>query len=254
MNMAQRFSPNATLNLTTRPLKRRRQPRGDPTPDLFPSPHASSPSLERPTKKRRALHEERSLEVQDQTEADADALRPPQFWDNLTPRIPLVKAALKELDRRNRQTITSPTIASTPRIDGGIQQYARQGGPDLSDLRGVGEMPRDARQARGTRGRVQKPKGRGRRRTGSSQAPSNHTKTSSPYDAAFKQHLINHKSLADWPLPRNRSTTTSSRQSPRDHRICQWRPLIFRAGGLHREQLHHLPKVAQSCCIGGISV
>lgn len=198
--MTGRVSPNETLKSTIPPLKRRRQPQSDPTPDLFPSPPVSTPSLERPTKKRKTHHERLQrdqLEVLDQTEIAA--LRPPQFWDNLTPRIPLVKAALRELDRRNRQTIPHPTPVKTRRLHCDLQRYARQGGPDLSDLRGVRQMPRGATRGRGARGSVQKPQGRGRRGTGSSQnrTSSNQTKTSSPYDAAFKQHLIN---LKVWPI------------------------------------------------------
>lgn len=116
----------------------------------------------------------------------------------------MVRAALKELDRRNQHTVAAAR-ASTPRFDRDLQRYARQGGPDLSDIRGVGDMPRGTSRGRGrgARAKVHKPQGKRRAASqagsgsGSRRASSNQTKTSSPYDAAFKQHLINHKV---WPI------------------------------------------------------
>ena len=90
---------------------------------------------------------------------------PPSFWDTLS-KIWLTKDALRELDRRNAQSdlessyhhqeaqrpITRKFLAELrhrqstravenffrgPRIPKEIQQFARQGGPNISDLRGV---------------------------------------------------------------------------------------------------------------------
>ena len=91
-------------------------------------------------------------------------LQPPaRFWDNLS-KIHLTNAALKELDRRNSQHISSaisspplqrrglitrrstarekypPSSAatSTGKIPSQVlKQFARHGGPDLSQIRGV---------------------------------------------------------------------------------------------------------------------
>lgn len=230
--MGPRLSPK-TLTPISPPLKRRLR---NSKPDLL-SPPTSAPNLERPSKRRKT----RQVEDEDedlggdwesegvgedfyQEDEDCDPLRPPQFWDNLRPSIPLVTAALEELDRRNRKE-TSHRHPSAPRVHGHVdlQRYARHGGPDLSDLRAGGEMPnsrgrgaqghgtrRPGAQGRGrgargrgkgpgTRGRVQKTPSRG---TGSHPRGEDIKETSKgtksgPYDAAFKQHLINHKI---WPI------------------------------------------------------
>ena len=88
---------------------------------------------------------------------------PPAFWDNLS-KIWLTKGALRELDRRNaqiivrsprspcRRLVTQPFItkwrrnhrsaddffhSSGRRPLKDIKLFAKNGGPDLSDLRGV---------------------------------------------------------------------------------------------------------------------
>jgi len=94
---------------------------------------------------------------------------PPAFWDNLS-KIWLTKRALRELNRRNSQSALSPTRSQyrrarrpvtrnflaelkrnrratqsaadflrhcEPRTLKDIKLFARYGGPDLSDLRGV---------------------------------------------------------------------------------------------------------------------
>ena len=86
---------------------------------------------------------------------------PPAFWDTLS-TTPLTKAALKELDRRNakalhpssrrssqrrRQPITRGAVAkwksehrlceSPPQPSNQQKRFAKLGGPDLTDLRGV---------------------------------------------------------------------------------------------------------------------
>lgn len=65
---------------------------------------------------------------------------PPRFWDGLS-RVWLTRNTLRELDRRNR-TISSPgclETARTRRVSPTLKGFAKQGGPDLTDLRGVGQ-------------------------------------------------------------------------------------------------------------------
>lgn len=123
----------------------------------------------------------------------------PGFWDRLS-RVPLAKSSLAELDRRNAQVAAGSIAASVPdlRLPGPqacleLSRYARQGGPDLSGLRGFELMPSTSgRQNTKGRGAIQKP-GRKKPSRGSGRCGSRktgETKTSSPYDAAFKQHLI----------------------------------------------------------------
>lgn len=82
-----------------------------------------------------------------------------------------------------------------------LLHFARHGGPDLSDLRGFGDMPRaPGRPTRATLGRVHKPRGnKSGSRGGGSRSGSRSTqkKSASPYDAAFKQHLIDY---CVWPI------------------------------------------------------
>jgi len=80
---------------------------------------------------------------------------PPTFWDKLS-KIWLTKDALSELDRRNRNTRARPVTRTylaqlkryrqftqssvnlpAPRTFKDINLFARHGGPDLTDLRGV---------------------------------------------------------------------------------------------------------------------
>lgn len=69
---------------------------------------------------------------------------PVTFWDTLS-TIWLTKRALNELGRRNIQAAPTPPCPSnrssqrsvTRGTPADVKTYARQGGPDLSDLRGV---------------------------------------------------------------------------------------------------------------------
>ena len=88
-------------------------------------------------------------------------VRPPAFWDGLS-TVPLTRGALKELDRRNHEAHLSSTRSArkqsrrpvtrrrlsewkarqvqhrpTTQLLDRIKPLARQGGLDLSDLRGV---------------------------------------------------------------------------------------------------------------------
>ena len=68
---------------------------------------------------------------------------PPAFWDKLS-EVPLTKNALRELERRKpRRLSTRPKTAQcfdycSPTEREQIKRFARRGGPNLSDLRGVG--------------------------------------------------------------------------------------------------------------------
>lgn len=65
-----------------------------------------------------------------------------EFYDSLS-KVWLTRRALKELDRRTRQANSPQRPASAPRrvyresTSKQIQRFARHGGPDLRDLRGV---------------------------------------------------------------------------------------------------------------------
>ena len=70
---------------------------------------------------------------------------PGTFWDNLS-KIWLTRRALDELDRRNSQVATPSTLVPPDRSShrsfsrdtaADVRIFARHGGPDLSDLRGV---------------------------------------------------------------------------------------------------------------------
>lgn len=86
---------------------------------------------------------------------------PPVFWDNLS-EVPLIRSAVRELNRRNalsedkrrprrgsRQTTQNTSNNSRCKqpatdkpqdhdLQTRLERFARQGGPDLTDLRGVG--------------------------------------------------------------------------------------------------------------------
>lgn len=68
------------------------------------------------------------------------SLLPAAFWDSLS-KVWLTHNALRELDRRNTQISAIQATQSLRPVtsnDGkDIRRFARQGGPDLSELRGV---------------------------------------------------------------------------------------------------------------------
>lgn len=213
---------------------------------LLPSPRSSSrgPSSRKRQKTRR-------FEVSDDDSHapplanDECFLRPPEFWDNLS-HIPLVKAALHEHNRRNKSLGLLETRRRSTLLDSNIQRCARQGSPDLSDLRGLPptSMPGDQRRPEptrnsgGARKRQVRRGGRGGRNDSGSHSASastsasfsaltqntqsrsgtargvsaedrsshttSNTKSSSPYDAAFKQALIDG---SVWPIDHVLSST-----------------------------------------------
>ena len=64
---------------------------------------------------------------------------PPEFWDNLS-QVPLCRRALREFNRRAvRPTIPKPRGRSVLKGDlvEQLKRFARHGGPDLHDIRGV---------------------------------------------------------------------------------------------------------------------
>lgn len=134
--------------------------------------------------------------------ADSKIGRKPAFWDNLT-RIPLVKAALRQLDRRNEHAARRPAAQlSTSSCDGDLVRYARHGGPDLSDIRGLAlrSSSADGRTSRrgGADGARESDDGHGRQSCSDSQCTTtDQTRSSSPFDAAFRQHLIDWRV---WPI------------------------------------------------------
>ncbi|KAI0436094.1 hypothetical protein F4803DRAFT_567138 [Xylaria telfairii] len=122
---------------------------------------------------------------------------PPAFWDSLS-EIPLTRSALRELDRRNSEEILRYYRLGRPVTRGDIRKwsqpaastqyhgrqthlkrFARQGGPDLTDLRGSSQ---------------------GRREHGSASLSNctptlqtTSTKSTGPHDRAFQQNLIDHR-------------------------------------------------------------
>lgn len=60
---------------------------------------------------------------------------PPEFWDKLS-KIELTREALGELDRRTKRPRTGGLV-QVDADNSGLTRFSRQGGPDLSDLRGV---------------------------------------------------------------------------------------------------------------------
>ena len=66
-------------------------------------------------------------------------VQPPGFWDELATLGPiyLTRSALREFNRRNRlvQAMERP---SKDVEKGSLEHYAQDGGPDITDIRGVG--------------------------------------------------------------------------------------------------------------------
>jgi len=117
------WSPMATCP-KSRPQNRKRQhAEADLSQDDLPS---------LPSKKLKSTREHHS----------ASRFPPPAFWDSLS-KVWLTRRALRELDRRNQSESRAHASAPAPRPDRqfsrrkALQRFARHGGPELGDLRGV---------------------------------------------------------------------------------------------------------------------
>ncbi|CAJ2500311.1 Uu.00g031640.m01.CDS01 [Anthostomella pinea] len=143
---------------------------------------------------------------------------PPAFWDNLS-EIPLTGRAVKELNRRNTTNLShTPASCPAPRRSAAkltpqpaveylgqsmpsrlkqIKRFSREGRPNLSNLQGFRGEPSVS-----SEGQVMSSSqsSLGRRKRGSASRSKNSastlntttTKSTSPYDRAFQQHLIDY--------------------------------------------------------------
>jgi hypothetical protein len=140
---------------------------------------------------------------------------PPEFWDRLS-TIPLIREALKELERRLRVQLIHPkpspvtslptTRISTSNLVGtlipkptrDLNRFARHGGPDLNDLRGF-STPKAANHIAATAmsSSSQSRANQSANLTGLSESEIPKGKKSiTAYHAAFDQHLTDHKVYA----------------------------------------------------------
>ncbi|KAK1043240.1 hypothetical protein LTR74_018447 [Friedmanniomyces endolithicus] len=107
---------------------------------------------------------------------------PPDVWDNLS-KITLTRKALREFDRRTRekrhphtarvQETAGRILRSNPRR---LERFARNGGPDLSKLRGSNSRTSKRQRDSGLAG----------------SSFTGRTSTTGPYDPQFEQLLIDH--------------------------------------------------------------
>ncbi|SPN97425.1 uncharacterized protein DNG_00939 [Cephalotrichum gorgonifer] len=117
---------------------------------------------------------------------------PPEFWDRLS-TVPLTRHALREFDRRTRALVQLPSGATAKDIAvRRLSRFARQGGPDLCDLR---DHPYPTKH-KGT-GAVRSDDPSTTPQTPASTTPDagmagRKKKQASIYDRAFGQHLADH--------------------------------------------------------------
>ncbi|KAK0258868.1 hypothetical protein LTR35_018127 [Friedmanniomyces endolithicus] len=121
---------------------------------------------------------------------------PPAVWDNLS-KITLTRKALREFDRRTRehrhpqaargQKTTRRILRSDARR---LPDFASNGGPDLSPLRGYAELP----VAKAAMNKRQHDSGLGE---SSSTGRTSKTGTTGPYDPQFAQLLIDNRAYPD---------------------------------------------------------
>ncbi|KAF2973210.1 hypothetical protein GQX73_g433 [Xylaria multiplex] len=203
--------------------------------------HDTNSSICRIDSSKRRLPSDTTTEPSPKRQKHAFPTRPPPaFWDNLS-EVPLTKSALRELDRRNTAASSptaAPTLRPSPRPSRRpitrrtareqkaarisiqpatqylgppsqaelrqIRSFARQGGPDLSDLRAHHYEPTVVTSPSGMSSRLSS---LGRRKRGSASSSksaltpqtsqTNTTKSISPYDRAFQQHLLDHNIFPD---------------------------------------------------------
>ncbi|KAK1092613.1 hypothetical protein LTR48_004009 [Friedmanniomyces endolithicus] len=120
---------------------------------------------------------------------------PPDIWDNLS-KITLTRKALREFDRRtreNRHPQAARVQETAPRLLRSavrrLEHFARNGGPDLSKLRGYAALPSTEAAM------YQSNSGTSKRQRDCGLAGSSFTGktgTTGPYDPQFEQLLIDH--------------------------------------------------------------
>lgn len=120
---------------------------------------------------------------------------PPEFWDGLS-KIPLISPALEELNRRNRAKPVCSYLSPPTGLTRDLIQFASQGGPDLSNLRGYSTLASIKRQDMSVMGPSAQMQGS--RSNDASTATSRISKKSSPYNPGFDQHLIDHGIHTTW--------------------------------------------------------
>ena len=197
----------------------------------------------RPSKRRRDPTEQlqsiqNNLQLAKRRKIEHPTVRPPEFWDNL-PDLDLTPTALEEWERR---TTAAHGVQFFPRVNPRcpsaacllsrfkevrrlqLKHIAANGGPDLSDIRGVCVSPKVATLYGLTRHQypvVERMTRRGNntRQRGGARAihnrfrsvtrsfaagsvpttatPKTRTTKSKPYDRAFQQHLIRHGIFPD---------------------------------------------------------
>ncbi|KAF5529255.1 glyoxylate reductase, partial [Fusarium mexicanum] len=124
---------------------------------------------------------------------------PPEFYDRLS-KISLTRLALKELDRRTRSRRSRPSFPTRPSaraLSGSIRprdlaRFAKDGGPDLRDLRGYPHPPTDHPHPADMNASRSSRSGRTKSTNPISTLPTTttaKTKKSTPYDPNFDLHL-----------------------------------------------------------------
>ncbi|KID94250.1 hypothetical protein MAJ_09784, partial [Metarhizium majus ARSEF 297] len=136
---------------------------------------------------------------------DHQPIPPPEFWDGLS-KIPLTRNALRELGRRTRRKEPCCSRIATTSNKVSLERFARQGGPNLTDLRGC-QIPARFRinmsSSQSSLGRRKRGSQSPVKRIGSSPSKSTATSNSTsiksvgPYDRAFQQNLIDHNIFPD---------------------------------------------------------
>ncbi|KAK5071432.1 hypothetical protein LTR70_010554 [Exophiala xenobiotica] len=143
----------------------------------------------------------------------------PEFWDNLS-KIDLTSDALEELDRRNLKSVhpqTRPPITRLPKksqlvtpavkylhecntsILKDLKRVSRQGGPDMSELRGRSELSNPLIRAKNPHRSVSRIPRQSSKAASSSQQSTNtsNTRSTGPYNRNFQQNLIDGGVLPD---------------------------------------------------------
>ncbi|KAL7810163.1 hypothetical protein V8C26DRAFT_438128, partial [Trichoderma gracile] len=189
-----------------------------------------------PSRKRPSEASQETLSSSKRHRPHYPSIIPSRFWDNLS-RVPLTRSALRELNRREEerqinadeeqprfQRIIRTTRSSlsqenyhqqsadqilhqfSPARLKKVRRFSSHGGPDLRDLVGYPAPPQalddmNSSQAspvtRKESVRRSRPSPYPSRSTRKTTLTSARTKSTSPYDRAFQQHLIDHHVLPD---------------------------------------------------------